>query len=146
MIGAEADARYARTLSTNSRCSRDECLDAAMDAHKLDALIAPAGPPAWETHPYPGGESIAHSSWFGSSSWTAVAGYPIVSVPAGTWEVGDARLPMNVNFMGRRWDEARLIQIAHGYEEASGGARVEPRYTPTMDVEAAFREVKKLAQ
>ena len=46
---------------------------------------------------------------------------------------------MNVTFMGRRFDEARLLQIAHGYEQASG-ARLEPRYARTMDVEAAFRK------
>ena len=74
----------------------------------------------------------------GSSTWAAVAGYPLVSVPAGVWEVGGERLPLNVNFMGRWWSEARLLQIAHGFEEATR-ARVEPRYVPTVDAEALCR-------
>ena len=137
MVGSEVDAHYEATLASNRRCSRAEGLDAAMDAHQLDALLAPAGPPAGETQPHPGGEGRLF--YFGSSSATAVAGYPIVSVPAGTWQVGDVRLPVNINLMGRRWDEARLLQIAHGFEQASC-ARVEPRYDATMDVEAAVRE------
>jgi hypothetical protein len=45
---------------------------------------------------------------------------------------------MNINLLGRRWDEARLLQIAHGFEQASN-ARVEPRFDTTMDLEAQFR-------
>ena len=133
---AAADARYAAALASNHRCSRAEGLDRALDEHRLDVLLAPSGPPAWETQPHPNGER--HAFFFGSSGPAAVAGYPLVSVPAGTWQVGRERLPMNVTFMGRRFDEARLLQVAHGFEEATR-ARVEPRYATTMDVEAAFR-------
>ena len=86
MVGPEADAHYEATLASNLRCSRERCLDTAMDTHQLDALMAPAGPPAGETHPCRGGED--RLVYFGSSSAAAVAGYPIVSVPAGVWQVG----------------------------------------------------------
>ena len=135
-VGAAAEAHYARVLASNHACSREGGLDRCLDADRLDAILAPSGPPAWETQPYPDGER--HAFFFGSSSHAAVAGYPLVSVPAGVWQVGEDKLPMNVTFMGRRWDEARLLRIAHGYEQASR-ARVEPRYAPRLDVEAAFR-------
>lgn len=139
-VGADVDAHYLATLASNHRCSREEGLDAVMSTHRLDALLAPAGSPAGETQPRPGGE---FRFYMASSTWAAVAGYPLVSVPAGTWAVDGKRLPLNMNFMGRRWDEARLLQIAHGFEQATL-ARVEPRYVPTLDAEAALRKACRL--
>ena len=65
------------------------------------------------------------------------AGLPLGTTQGGV-AVGDVALPMNVNFMGRRFGEARLLTIAHGFEQTTN-ARMEPRYAKTMDVEAALR-------
>ena len=45
----------------------------------------------------------------------ARAGHPSVTVPAGIRPHG--RRPFGVTFMGGAWSEARLLSIAHGYEQ-----------------------------
>ena len=58
---------------------------------------------------------------FGSSSYAAVAGYPLVTVPMGFV----FNLPVGITFAGTAWSEALLIGLAHDYEQASR-ARVPP--------------------
>ena len=50
-----------------------------LDEHGLDALIAPTGGPAWPLDPEEAGDAV-HG---GSSRFAAIAGYPLVTVPAG---------------------------------------------------------------
>ena len=95
--------------------------------------MAPAGPPAWQVVPVPHGEEL-YSFYFGSSSHAAVGGYPIVSAPTGQWEC----LPLNVNFVGRRFDDANLLCIAHAFEGATQ-KRISPRFVPTLSAEALLR-------
>ncbi|WP_309721130.1 amidase, partial [Armatimonas sp.] len=45
--GPLTDKKYLDALKKNHRLSRKEGIDAVMNAHKLDALIAPTGGPAW---------------------------------------------------------------------------------------------------
>ena len=72
-----------------------------MDKHKLDALVAPTGSPAWLTDLVNGDHSGG-----GSSNAAAVAGYPNINVPAGNlWG-----LPVGISFFGRAWSEPTLIQ------------------------------------
>jgi amidase len=100
------------------RLSRREGLDAVMDEHQLDAIVAPTGGPAWVT-------DCVNGDHFGGGSSTpaAVAGYPAVSVPAGF--VFD--LPVGISFMGRAWSEARLIGIAYAFEQTTR-VRRPPRF------------------
>ncbi len=60
------------------RLSRAEGIDAVMDKHQLDAIVAPAGGPAGVTDLVYGDRDVG-----GSSSPAAVAGYPNITVPAG---------------------------------------------------------------
>ncbi len=46
----------------------------------------------------------------------SVAGLPALSVPAG-WTAGG--LPVGIQFVGRAWEEERIIRIAYGYEQAT---------------------------
>jgi aspartyl-tRNA(Asn)/glutamyl-tRNA(Gln) amidotransferase subunit A len=43
-------------------------------------------------------------------------GLPAITVPCGFTRAG---LPIGVQFIGRPFDEARLLQVAHAYEEVS---------------------------
>jgi aspartyl-tRNA(Asn)/glutamyl-tRNA(Gln) amidotransferase subunit A len=45
-----------------------------------------------------------------------VAGQPAISVPSG---FGENRLPTGIQFTGRAWSEARLLAIAHAYQQAT---------------------------
>lgn len=108
--GSLSSPGYVKALGKCRRLSRELGIDAVMNKHRLDALVAPTGNPAWPT-------DLVNGDHFtgGSSTPAAVAGYPSVSVPMG-FAFG---LPVNVSFFGRAWSEPTLIRIAYAYEQAS---------------------------
>ncbi|MBS1853032.1 MAG: amidase [Acidobacteria bacterium] len=122
--GPLTSKEYREALENNHRLSRKEGIDAVMDKLKLDAMIAPTGSPAWPTDLVNGD----HSSG-GSSNAAAVAGYPDITVPAGLI----FGLPVGISFFGRAWSEAKLIQYAYAFEQATK-ARQAPRFLPTVQV------------
>jgi amidase len=115
---------YRRALATCRSRARTMGIDAVMTRHKLDAIIAPTGSPAWPTDLVNGDPSLGSSS-----TPAAVAGYPNITVPAG--EVYG--LPVGVSFIGRAWSEARLVALAYAYEQASRH-RKPPRFLPTPNL------------
>ena len=121
--GPLTDKAYMDALAKNQRLSRAEGLDAVLDEHHLDAVVAPTGGPAWLTDCVTGD----HFSG-GSSTPAAVAGYPAVAVPAG-FSFG---LPVGISFMGRAWSEGTLITLAYSFERATS-VRKPPRFLPTVE-------------
>jgi amidase len=116
------DPAYRKALSTCRRLSRTLGLDAVMTKHRLDAIVAPTGNPAWPT-------DVVNGDHFTGSSSTpaAVAGYPSVSVPMGhAWG-----LPTNLSFFGRAWSEPTLIRIAYAFEQITMHRKA-PRFLPTL--------------
>lgn len=114
---------YVEALATGRRLAGAEGLDAVLDEHGLDALIAPTGGPAWPLDPEAG--DAVHG---GSSRCAAVAGYPLVTVPAGFVPQGTERgagkdLPIGLTFMGRAWSEATLIRLAYAFERITQARR-----------------------
>jgi amidase len=113
---------YRKALDTCRRLSRASGIDAVMARHRLDAIVAPTGNPAWPT-------DLVNGDHFTGSSSTpaAVAGYPSVSVPMGfAWG-----LPVNLSFFGRAWSEPTLIRIAYAFEQITMH-RKPPRFVPTL--------------
>src|SRR4029078_6986012 len=47
--GSLSSSKYLSALARNHRMSRTEGIDAVMSKHRLDALVAPPGGPAWPT-------------------------------------------------------------------------------------------------
>jgi amidase len=120
--GPLTSQEYLDALKKNHQLARTEGIDAVMDKHKLDALVAPTGGPAWLT------DLVAGDHFGGgSSSFAAVAGYPNINVPAG--EVFG--LPVGISFFGRAWSEPVLIRVAYAYEQASK-LRKAPQFLPTL--------------
>ncbi len=123
--GPLTDKVYVDALAKNHLLARQEGIDAVMDQHKLDALIAPTAGPSWLTDLVNGDHDTG-----GSSSLAAVAGYPNINVPAG-FIFG---LPVGISFFGRAWSEPTLIKIAYGFEQATH-FRKPPRFLRTVNLE-----------
>ena len=101
---------YRQALLLGRRYARTHGIDAVLRKHRLQALIAPTGGPAWLIDPI-NGDAYGASA----TSPPAVAGYPHVTVPMG--QVGG--LPVGLSFIGTAWSDARLLQLAHAYEQAT---------------------------
>ena len=111
--GVEDDA-YAEALATSKRLAREEGIDALVEEHRLDTIVAPTGGPAWVT-------DLINGDHFsgGSSSLAAVAGYPNVTVPMGFVH----GMPVGLSFFGPAWSEASLLEICFDFEQRTGHRR-----------------------
>jgi amidase len=108
--GPLTDKAYTDALDNLKRIAGKEGIDATLQKHKLDAIIAPTGGPAWNTD-WVNGDHYSG----GSSSPAACAGYPAITVPAGFV----SGLPVGITFMGTAWSEPVLLRLAYAFEQAT---------------------------
>lgn len=119
--GPLTEQPYHDALEKCRRLMRQEGIDAIMEQHKLDALVAPTTGPAPVTDFVYGDRDTG-----GSTTAAAVAGYPSITVPLG-FVVG---LPVGVSFFGRAWSEPVLLKLAFALEQATR-IRHAPLFLPT---------------
>jgi amidase len=105
--GDLSEAEYKKALAQMFKGSGEEGIDRVMNANDLDAIVTPAGAPAWKTD-LTNGDSFQ----IGTSSAAAQAGYPNITVPMGFID----GLPVGISFFGRAWSEPVLLEIAYAYE------------------------------
>ena len=84
-----------------------------MDAQQLDAILYPANQARPHTHE---GGLERYGGEPGTCIESAATGLPQVTVAAGF--IG-ARYPVGISFLGRMWDDWRLLEIGAGYERAT---------------------------
>lgn len=113
----EYAARY------RNRAALKALLEGLMDRFDLDVLAYPvrSGPlPAAGTWPLPPGAS--------GQSISDYCGLPAITVPAGFTADGT---PNGIEFLGRAYADATVLQVAYGYEQATRHRRL-PSTTPPL--------------
>ena len=126
---ALSDPKYRTTLARNRRLAGVQGIDALLAAHRLDAVVAPTGGPAWTV-------DLLNGDHFGGgySSPSAVAGFPHVTVPMGAVQ----GMPVGLSFFAGAWSEARLLHLAYAFEQATR-LRRPPTFRPSAEVGLAIR-------
>lgn len=97
--GSLASMEYFASRMQDERVCGKESIDKALDEYGLDALIYP--------------------DYF-AQTVAARAGYASITVPAGySDEIG----PVSLTFVGRKFDEPKLLKLAYAFEQASKARR-----------------------
>jgi len=109
--GAALDAATAKFIA-GRETFRQLFVD-LMDQQKLDAMLYPANHARPHTHE---GGLERYGSEPGTCEESAATGLPQVTVPGGF--IG-GRYPAGISFLGRMWDDKRLLEIAAAYERAT---------------------------
>ncbi|NBC64307.1 MAG: amidase [Bacteroidetes bacterium] len=109
---------YQNALERMLTESRENGIDRVMNEHDLDAIISPTGSPAWKTDLI-----LGDNFSLSSSSPSARAGYPVITVPMGNIE----GLPVGLSIFGSAWSEPVLIEIAYAFEQGTQH-RIVPRF------------------
>ena len=120
--GPLTDKAYLEALEKCKKLAREEGIDALVEKHQLDAIVAFTGGPAAKTDLVNGDRGLG-----GSSTPAAVAGYPSITVPAGDVFA----LPVGISFFGPAWSEPTLLRLAYAFELITQ-ARKAPRFLPTV--------------
>lgn len=116
--------KYRELRATLTRLARQDGIDRVLREHRLAALVAPSGAPATAIDELAGEKHLG-----GSTQPSAVAGYPIITVPAGS----AFGLPLGLSLFAGAGSEARLLGFAYAFEQATN-ARVVPRFLPTLNL------------
>jgi len=122
--GPLTEETYIKALENNHRLAGKEGIDKTIQQHRLEAIIAPTGGPAWTTDLVNGDHGLG-----GSSSFAAVSGYANITVPAGSV----FGLPVGISFFAGAFSEPTLIKLAYSFEQATK-YRKAPQFLPTLDL------------
>ncbi len=104
--GSLASMEYFASRMKDETICGAESIDKALDVYGLDALVYP--------------------NYF-AQTVAARVGYASITVPAG---YSDGIGPVSITFIGRKYDEPKLIRLAYAFEQAS-----KVRRPPVFDVE-----------
>jgi aspartyl-tRNA(Asn)/glutamyl-tRNA(Gln) amidotransferase subunit A len=122
------DAYYLRAQRVRELIHRDF----ASVFENVDALISPTSPvPAFKV-----GERVADPlQMYLADIFTIaanLAGICGISVPCGFAQLDGQRLPIGLQLLGKPLDEARILQIAHAYEQSTEWHKARPSIASTL--------------
>jgi len=116
------DAYYLRAQKVRELIRQDF----AQAFSRVDVLVSPTSPtPAFKL----GEHSSDPLQMYLADIFTIaanLAGICGISVPCGFAEVGDRRLPIGLQILGKSLDEALLLQVAHAYEQSTDWHKIRP--------------------
>jgi aspartyl-tRNA(Asn)/glutamyl-tRNA(Gln) amidotransferase subunit A len=116
------DAYYLRAQKVRELIRQDF----AKAFEKVDALISPTSP----VPPFKFGERTADPlQMYLADIFTSpanLAGICGISVPCGFADADGQRLPIGLQLLGKALDEARILQIAHAYEQTTDWHKARP--------------------
>jgi amidase len=124
------DPAYMSALERSRRLARDQGIDRLMRENKVQILVGITNGPAWAIDLVNGDQFAGPSV----SQLPAVAGYPHLTVPMGTYK----NLPIGISFIGGQWEDARVLSAGHAYEQLSR-ARVKPGFIPSLEMPSVSR-------
>ena len=120
---SDDDPEYKQALAANKRRAGERGIDRMLMQHRVELLVAPTVSPSWATDLANGDHVLG-----GVSQWSAVSGYPHLTVPMGFVR----GLPVGISFMGPAWSDALLLSVGYAFEQRHP-ARRPPRYRPTLE-------------
>jgi len=91
-----------------------------MEREQLDAMLYPANLARPHTHE---GGAERYGTEPGTCEESAATGLPQVTIPAGYL---GGRYPVGISFLGRMWDDRKLLDMAYAYEQATRHRRPPP--------------------
>jgi len=122
------DAYYLRAQKVRELIRQDF----AKAFEKVDALISPTSPvPAFKL----GERTDDPLQMYLADIFTSpanLAGICGISVPCGFADVDGHRLPIGLQLLGKALDEARILQIAHAYEQSTDWHKVRSPIAATL--------------
>jgi len=122
--GPLTSPEYLKVLAVVRQLARTQGIDATLQQHKLDAIVAPTAPPACLTDVL-----LGDNTPLGAFVPPAAAGYPSITVPAGDV----AGLPVGILFIGTAWSEGTLLRLAYSFEQHVRARRA-PGFLPSIAV------------
>ncbi|MEE9432613.1 MAG: amidase [Sphingorhabdus sp.] len=120
------DPGYLEARKTSLKLAGAYGLDRLFNENSVEIIVAQTNGPAWLSTLGKGDKFTGPSA----SGLPAVAGYPHLTVP-----MGMARgLPVGLSFIGRKWDDHRVLRYGHAFEQVSKARRA-PSYAPSKPAE-----------
>ena len=112
-IQATDKERYIKSRDLVVTRARNQ-IDTLILENGLDALVGLTRNPVWKTDHINGDSRTSNEGLnFGNGGLSAVAGYPHITIPLDFVN----GLPVGVSFLGRAWEEAKIINFAFSFEQ-----------------------------